>query len=220
MTDKKPPILMPVPANSAVAEQIPADDKPTIIIDKVLGTGETTLYIFGDLEYLLQDAEEYTSKLNDARGIPQDIAHIDPNHPVLAVIEALPEIQAMPKTTRLEQEVRNRRVGDIVRDYFTQLSKETTNSGIMCALCINGNDNLPPAVPYEEPVIRQRPGLITLPPPKKNLENMTEQRLKQLLDRVVLIPGALRELNEAIELMAIDVRRRLAPRDATGFLAQ
>lgn len=207
---------VPLPV-SAIPETV-VEEKPSVIIDKILGEGDVFLHVKGDLEYLLPDQEEYLAKLKDARGIPQDINNVPPDDPILDVIEQLPEVTSLPVRTRKEQEERNKTVRNILQNYYARLENEAAKGAIMLALTIEPDNVFPdePA-PYIAPEVRTRPGLITLPQPTPDLKHPVERRLKQIVDRIVRIPGALKEMQEAVELMSIDVRRRLQVRDKDTF---
>lgn len=201
----------------AAVDEAPVSDKLSVIIDTTLGTGDLTLRVFGDLEVLMGDIDEYRAKLLDARGVPQDGANIMPDNPVFDIVEALPEVKKMPQKNRAEIAARNEYIMDVVRKYFARLTAEAQNSAIMLALTADDTTLNEDPEPYVIEIPRQRPGLITLPPVRKNLADPVERRLKQVVDRIVKIPGALGVLNNAIEMMSVDLRRKAQLRDRDGF---
>jgi hypothetical protein len=190
----------------------------TVIIDRELQhpeNPEVTLRFTGDLEFLLSDVEDYAAKLREGRRIPQNTDTIMPDDWILEAIESLPEIQKLPKITRTEATARNKTILELARSYYTQQERVVMSDALILALTID-NDLTEEPSPYEKSKMRARPGLPTLPEIQRDLTNPVERRLKQVMDRLLQIPGALGQVRDMTDTLTVEMRS-LMQRDRDGF---
>lgn len=200
------------PTTSAAAE-----NAANVLIDNVIGTGEKTIRLFGDLRYVSADLDDYYAKLLIARSIPTDPENFSPNDPLIAYVANQPEILAMPVLTRVEQEARNRAVFTEITSYYARQSESARSEAMMLALTVESEIQDEPIPWDEEPVGRKRPGMITMPSMKRDISHPVERRLKQLVDRLAEIPDALTQVRDAATYLAVSAQTRLQRVDRDGF---
>lgn len=192
------------------------ETEPVILIDHLFDHEGITLKLYADFRHILGDIEEYKQKLSDARNIPSS-DQILPDDPILELIEKQPDVTAMPDNTREQQFAKNRYILTTAQSYYRKQRDAAHTDAVILALTIDNLLTEEPEEYDEEKVVRVLPGMgVPLPEPKRNLDHPVEKRLKQVLDRLVQIPGSLKKLEEVISMMTIDTRQRLQKKIVTS----
>jgi hypothetical protein len=190
----------------------------TVLIDKVIGEPPHNLRVYANLKFLLDDQNDYFIKLLEARRIPKDPSSIRPDDPLIKMVSEIEFIAAMPDKTPAEREAKNRLILEELAAHYEKHAKVAENEAVLLALTIENTFTEPPT-PYSETETsgRQRPGLVQLPEPVRDLRHPVEARLKQVIDRLYHSPEAFNELQEVTRYLAIEMGRRMQNADRDGF---
>jgi len=189
----------------------------SVIIDEMIGQEPYQLRVYVDLRYFPEDQRDYLAKLLAARGIPRDDNSIAPDDPLIKLVSEDPTIASMPEKTPSEKKQKSLAILETLAGHYEKYREQAMTDAVILAMTTENVLTEPPTPYAEEPPLRRRPGLITLPAPTRNLQNPVEYRLKQIYDILEKSPGALGDLQRLTSSMAVEIGRRFQTVDRDGF---
>jgi len=167
------------------------------LIDRVIGEGKKSirLQIFAD--EVTEVVNDYHRKLLRVRGVPQDIVNVPPTDVVLQWVLQQPEIREIE-----DDQDKAEYVLAEVQDFYEKVSQRTMADATILAM-VQNNEFTEPPLPYPEEEALARPGMMAMPNIIINLKIPLEKRLKQALDLLSSIEGAMSVVTSEMRTMNV-----------------
>lgn len=181
-----------------------------VVFSKEFETPSGVLRIVIDVSRITNDVQNYTMKLQQARGIPMNLEAISPTDTVVQFIaKNMPWIPAD-------------RVMRTAIEHYESLMRDVTSNAGLIAMTLKSDKTCWDRIPaeYDKPK-RDEFAIdddVDIPEPERDLRHPAERRLKQIMDLMIENPGSFIDIQEAINTALILVQRGVgAETDDDGF---
>lgn len=193
--------------------QVAKTELSSVVYDEVLDTPKGPLRVILDLSTFEKNTDRYHKWLMWARNLPRDLDSISGVDPI--VVFLVMEEAKKPE----EQRVSNSEVLRMAQLFYQEQIETAYQEAAVLAICAHA-DNQFDFIPesYDESPDEDLPGMLTMPPVRRNLNNPTELRLKQIMDILESSPVIAYTFQSRLQQATVELTRKAAAQtNEAGF---